>query len=87
MVRGGAVCGAAWCFPGLENAAAFCRLFPGRSVHPMLISLAAPVAVVFVVGAVVLAVARDLEHARRRRVRRCGDHGSACAGQKTDEEP
>ncbi|MEF3112070.1 hypothetical protein [Streptomyces chrestomyceticus] len=56
-------------------------------MHPMLISLAAPVAVVFVVGAVVLAVARDLEHARRRRVRRCGDHGSACAGQKTDEEP
>ncbi|MFF3274611.1 hypothetical protein ACFYWU_27355 [Streptomyces chrestomyceticus] len=55
-------------------------------MHPMLISLAAPVAVVFVVGAVVLAVVRDLENARRRRVRRCGDHGSAFAGQKTDEE-
>ncbi|MFK8849947.1 hypothetical protein [Streptomyces sp. Ac-502] len=55
-------------------------------MHSMLMSSAAPMAVVFVVGAVVLAVARDLEHARRRRVRRGGDHGSAFAGQETDEE-
>lgn len=57
-------------------------------MYPMPTSSAAFVAVVFVMGAVVLAVARDLENARRRRARRAGrgDHGSAFAGQETDEE-
>ncbi|MFD7661990.1 hypothetical protein [Streptomyces sp. NPDC059788] len=87
VVKGGAVCGGAWCFSGLGNSGAFRRLFLGRSVHPVLMSSAALVAVVCVVVAVVLAVARDLENARRRRVRRLGDHGSAFAGQKTGEEP
>ncbi|MEV5598583.1 hypothetical protein [Streptomyces sp. NPDC052496] len=60
-------------------------------MHSMLMSLAATGAVALIVVAVVLAVARDLENARRRRergrVRQCGDHGSARAGQEVSEQP